>query len=96
MNCHLDLPSRKSYLAHLSRERGLSGCRVGEVLLLQEHRGAGDLLRTSPHLPSDGGAGGRAGGGLQEQESRCTPLLYSLVSSKLLQSLVYWGKKWWK
>lgn len=51
---------------------------MGEVLLLREHRSARDLLRTSPHLPYDGGAGSRAGGGLQEQESRwCTPLLYS-------------------
>ena len=67
---------------------------MGEVLLLQEHRGAGDLLRTSPHLPSDGGAGGRAGGGLQEQEGRCTPLLYSLVSSKpLTAEFSLMGKK---
>lgn len=41
---------------------------MGEILLLQEHRGAGDLLGSSPHLPSDRGAGGGAGGGLQEQE----------------------------
>lgn len=70
----VDFPIRKSNFAHLQREWGLSGCRVGEVFLLQEHRGAGDLLRTSTHLPSHGGAGGRAGGGLQEQESKHTPL----------------------
>lgn len=69
----LNFPIRKSNFTHLQREWGLSGCRVGEVFLLQEHRGAGDLLRTSPHLPSHGGAGSRAGGGLQEQESKHTP-----------------------
>lgn len=67
---------RKFDLAHLQRERGLSGHWVGEVLLLQEHRSARDLLRTSSYLPSDSGAGGRAGGGLQEQESRCTAKQY--------------------
>lgn len=70
----LDFPTRKSNFAHLQREWDLSGCRVGEVFLLQEHRGAGDLLRTSPHLPSHSGAGDRAGGGLQEQKSKHTPL----------------------
>ncbi len=75
LNCQLDLSSRKFDLTHLPRERGVSGRRVGEVLLLQEHRCARDLLRTSPHLPSDGGAGSRPGGGLQEQESGCTHLL---------------------
>lgn len=78
LNCPLVLASREFDLAHLQREWGLSGCRVGEVLLLQEHRGARSLLRTPPHLPSDSGAGGGAGGGLQEQEGRCTPPLYSL------------------
>lgn len=43
---------------------------MGEVLLLQEHRGAGGVHRASSHLSSDGGAGGRTAGGLQEQESR--------------------------
>lgn len=57
---------------------------MGEVLLLQEHRGAGDLLRTSPDLPSDSGADSRAGGSIQEQESRCTPLLNCPVSKIML------------
>lgn len=69
----LNLSIRESNFAHLQRQWGLSGCRVGEVFLLREHGGAGDLLRTSPHLPSHGGAGGGAGGGLQEQESKPTP-----------------------
>lgn len=59
-------PCRKFDLAHLQRERGLPGCRVGEVLLLQEHRGAGDLLGTSSHLSSDGRGSSRSGGGFQE------------------------------
>lgn len=68
-------PTRKFDLTHLPGEWGLSWCWVGEVLLLQEHRGARDLLRTSPHFPPDSGAGSRPGGGLQEQESTCTFLL---------------------
>lgn len=63
-------PFRKFDLTHLQRERGLSRCRVGEVLLLQEYWSARDLLRTTPHLPSDGRPGGRSGGSLQEQEGR--------------------------
>lgn len=80
-------PTRKFNLAHLPGEWGVSWCRVGEALLLQEYRGARDLLGPSSHLPPDGGAGSRAGGGLQEQESMCTLLLISLVPKCLLFTL---------
>lgn len=55
---------------------------MGAVLLLQEYRGARDLLWTSPHLPHDGGAGSRAGGGLQEQEGMRMSFLFSLAPKR--------------
>lgn len=70
----------------------MSGRRVGEALLLQEHRGARDLLRTSPHLPPDGGAGSRPGGGIQEQEGGCTVLTgsYKIIQVKgMLRNFVF-------
>lgn len=60
----------------------MSGHGVGEILLLQEYRGARNLLWTSPHLPPDGGAGSRAGGGLQEQEGMRMVLLFSLTPKR--------------
>ena len=76
-------------LAHLQRERGVSGRRVGEVLQLRQHRGAGDLLRASPHLPADGGAGGRSGRSVQEQESTCEPETSPASSPALKPQFVF-------
>lgn len=59
---------RETDLTHLQRERCVSRRGMGEILLLQKHRGARDLLGSSPHLSSDRRADRRLSGGLQEQK----------------------------
>lgn len=63
---------RKSYLAHLPREWHLSWHRMGEILLLQEHRGAWPLQWPPSNLSHDYLWGVEGGRSLQAQPSRYT------------------------